>query len=390
MGEDELDALFRGRQKFFIEQIGRTASTNTVVDNAHVANEKFDKTIKADPRKKLQDEISRKLTKNIIFSDDFYQEYYPGPRKKAYAYRQPFGHSEIIEHFVRNQLRSPLTLMGQFEKESLRIYNFPLGWSLIHALTMQQEVTIKHCFLAHQEDQPREVIMRESAYYHKYATHLIHDCRDISADCHRLFLITEIDNIILGLPKLTALLSLDIREGYNVCGLARIKVIDPERIPMSSLHQRLDIYAKIAHNSNGSLSLHTPPDELYKAWIDHSKKLLYWRHRSTRQIDRSLQIYSQLMRGVDNQFSDYDIRLHELNRLHQLKNMISHWLYQRQHICAHADSMWQLRAWLQQRFHRVSADFLNHAYQGVRLSTDRNFLSLAQDIYAEMTSSIIK
>lgn len=392
MVEDELEALFNQRPMFFIEQLGAKQQQEkaATVDNAKVANStRYQDLDVDDPRRELQDEIARKLTGHMQFAPEFYIEHYPNNRKKSYSYRQPFACVEIIEHFIRQQFRSPLTLLGKLTRHCFTLENFPLAWGLIHALTSKTEFVIEHCFLAHARDVPRDVIIRENPAYVQFATHIQRYMDNIPEDVHRLFVICHSPDMVSASNKQRLMLTIDVREGLNVCGLVNMNITDPDRFPAISLHAELEsLEHRVPLRSHASL-LGVTPVRLYEVWMQHSKRAFRMRQRALKRIDKAVADYSKMAQRNDPANMNIDARLYELWHLHQLCVMVAHWLYQRQHTSDHANSMWEMRKWLRYRLHRCGNDFLNTTYHNDAILKKTSFKQLSKAVYADMMSCTV-
>jgi hypothetical protein len=392
--EDDLELLKAQRPIFFIEKSGAEARQNAksqmaLLDNAQVANsQQYWLSDQADPRKTLQDQIARKLTQHLEFAEHFYKEHYPDVAQ-GYAYRQPVANPTVLEHLIRQQLRSPLSFLEKCLNGCYSVENFSVLWPLIDILTRKNSVKVVGCLLSHREDQPRSIILKEDPLYHTYMSHINRFLHNIPAQQHRVFIFVEYPDLLKSASTVHAMLVLDIREGYQVCGLTQVQLVDLDRIPFHSLQEQLDMQEKMVKTKNLTEFLVTSPEGLYIEWMRNSSRLFRPRHNCTKRIDKAVLIYSQLMQHLEVSQMTLPAKLHELWRLHQLVIMTDNWLYQWQHISSRSDSMWSLRLWLKQRFAQRAQDYLHCTYQDTLFLNSSNLITLTQSVYADMVTCLL-
>lgn len=394
--DDELELLLKAQQRplFFIEKAGADQRLNSksqmgLLNNASVANnQQFYLPDRQDPRKTLQDQIARKLTSHLEFDELFYKEHYP-ESTQGYAYRQPIANPTVLEHLIRQQLRSPLTFLEKCLSNCFSIESFAVLWPLVDILTRKNPIKILSCLLSHKEDQPRTVIIKEDPTYTTYMNHINRFLHNIPSQQHRLFLIVEYPDLLHSSALVHALLVLDIREGFNICGLTQVQIADLGRIPFTSMHEQLDMEERMVKVKNLSDFLITSPDALYIAWMRNSSRFLRPRHGSTRQIDKAVLMYSQMMQHVVAHEMTLPTHLHKLWRLQQMVLMTDSWLSNWQHISSRADSMWTLRTWLKNRFAMRATDYLQRTYQDTLFLNSSSLTSLTEAVYADMVASLL-
>ena len=374
--DDVKQSLHATRQRpiFFIESVGSATCTVPRADQSQLV------------RPLRCDDVIRKLTSYLHFAKDFYAEHYKKNNNvNHYAYRQPLANTESIEAIVRRQLRTPFTLLTGLDAKSWTPQKFALLWTLVHNIVSKKDFFVQHAFLAHAEDQPRDVIMQESEDYKYIQKKISPHLDNIPAGVHRLFLQCRIASV---LPEQAEhfLLVLDLGDSRDGIVLVRVDVLALYDSSKARLQQQLLAHALHRSDDVDPQLLHADPGQLFVLWKKKSYRFCRYRHRLTRHLDQVLFTYSSSVNRM--QSTQIETTLRELILLYQLQHALVSWLNDRQYLSSRTNTVWTLQCWLERRFAKRAHDFLTETYYDESLIREEKHVALFSE-YGQQISRFL-
>jgi hypothetical protein len=362
--KDELRALLRRqRPQYFIENIGCKVPAVEVVQPQKAPRRRSTKS-KCKPLSAVAQQVLAKHTAHVSLHENFLDTLYL-THSKFYRYRQPLASKEVLETFIRQQLKNPVRLLSKIKKEQYTQRNFLAVWQFLHAVFHCLPLAIEHALLIHQKDQPRDLILKDNPAYVRFRP-LIHRHMPMILDhCHRLYLVAALP-CMLAQGSCEILLALDFLEKDS--GELQLKQLC--LYPFADAHQGILQGESLHALKPGKKQRYYKTREeqtVYEWWRKDSACGWGPREAQTRLIDASLQAYQEAQLSHEHGRWQLWVALESLWQLYALSETVSDWLAALEHLSPRASSVQRLQHWLHETFSVQAKELV---YQVYELETD--------------------